>query len=108
MNEHGLLTDPVSESGVFNNQGSLSAVPHVNGEIGEMVSAAGGSVLRSAHRGKQQSPPQFNITVFHHLQSDRVDDGTDDCEVGQRTPRPVLLLICARSRHSWILKGDNI
>lgn len=33
VNKHGLLTDPVSESGTLNNQGAFSAVPHVNVEL---------------------------------------------------------------------------
>lgn len=45
------------------------------------------------HRGPHSSapppPPQFKISLLFHMQSNRVVDGTDDCEMaGQRVQQP--------------------
>ena len=50
--------------------------------------------LRATHtEGCASTPhphPQFNISLFFHMQSNRVVDWTDDCEmVGQRVQQPM-------------------
>ena len=68
--------------------------------------------------GSSAPPPQFNICVFFHMQSNRVVDGTDDCEIaGQRilslsedAAEMLLLNVVKYSRYStWLYwgKGDS-
>ena len=62
-------------------------------------------------------PPSQFISFFFHIQSNRLVDGTDDCEmVRQRVQQPRITtcslnedkchwLICVRPRCTWLLKG---
>ena len=63
-------------------------------------------------RGTSSSaPPQLNIRVFLHMQSNRFVDGTDDCEmVGQRAQQPritALSLSNGKCWCTWLLKGNG-
>ena len=70
--------------------------------------------LRCTHTQRATSssaPPQLNIRVFLHMQSNRCVDGTDDCEmVGQRAQQPritALSLSNGKCWCTWLLKGNG-